>query len=142
MSKKKKNYSDETIAAIATPQGTGSISIIRLSGADALTIGEKIVGELHCHGGIIISDMLLNTAYYYGARGANPGEFSLRAFLNEKIDLTQAEAIADLITSSSAEASRSALRSLEGAFSDKINTIQDQLTKLRVHIEAFLDFPE
>ena len=86
--------------------------------------------------------MLLNTAYYYGARGANPGEFSLRAFLNEKIDLTQAEAIADLITSSSAEASRSALRSLEGAFSDKINTIQDQLTKLRVHIEAFLDFPE
>ncbi|MEE2684264.1 MAG: tRNA uridine-5-carboxymethylaminomethyl(34) synthesis GTPase MnmE [Pseudomonadota bacterium] len=183
MSKKKKNYSDETIAAIATPQGTGSISIIRLSGTDALTIGEKIVGralkpryahsckfisfkgdlidkglaiffpnpqsftgedvvELHCHGGIIISDMLLNTAYHYGARGANPGEFSLRAFLNDKIDLTQAEAIADLISSSSAEAARSALRSLEGVFSDKINTIQNQLTKLRVHIEAFLDFPE
>jgi tRNA modification GTPase len=78
----------------------------------------------------------------HGARVARPGEFSERAFLNGKLDLAQAEAVADLIESASAEAARAALRSLEGAFSQRVQAITEDLIKLRLHIEAALDFPE
>jgi tRNA modification GTPase len=103
--------------------------------------GEDVV-ELHCHGGRVVSDAVLATAYKLGARPAEAGEFTLRAFLNDKIDLVQAEAIADLITSGSEQAARAAVRSLEGEFSSAVTGLQQALTKLRVRIEAWLDFPE
>ena len=103
--------------------------------------GEDVV-ELHGHGGTIVSETLLATVLACGARSAEPGEFALRAFLNDKLDLTQAEAIADLIDSGSQAAARAALRSLEGRFSHQVVELQAQLTELRVHIEAWLDFPD
>lgn len=103
--------------------------------------GEDVV-ELQAHGGQIVLDLLLNECLRTGARLARPGEFSERAFLNDKIDLVQAEAIADLINSSSEAAARSAQRSLKGEFSNKINDLQSELTDLRVFVEAALDFPE
>ena len=103
--------------------------------------GEDVV-ELHCHGGRIVSDALLAAAYARGARPAEAGEFTLRAFLNDKLDLLQAEAIADLIASGSGRAARAALRSLEGEFSAAVTELQAALTRLRVRIEAWLDFPD
>jgi tRNA modification GTPase len=103
--------------------------------------GDDVV-ELHCHGGRIVSDALLATAFAFGARAAEPGEFTLRAYLNDKIDLLQAEAIADLIASGSARAARAAIRSLDGEFSNAVTLLQSSLTTLRVRIEAWLDFPE
>jgi tRNA modification GTPase len=103
--------------------------------------GEDVV-ELHCHGGRTVSDALLTAAYALGARPAEPGEFTLRAFLNDKLDLLQAEAIADLIASGSTQAARAALRSLDGEFSAAVGALQRALTALRVRIEAWLDFPE
>jgi tRNA modification GTPase len=103
--------------------------------------GDDIV-ELHCHGGHAVSDALLAAAYSLGARPAEPGEFTLRAFLNDKIDLLQAEAIADLIASGSAHAARAAVRSLQGEFSAAVAELQQALTTLRVRIEAWLDFPD
>jgi len=103
--------------------------------------GEDVV-ELHGHGGRTVSDRLLERAFTLGARGAEPGEFTLRAFLNDKLDLLQAEAVADLVASSSASAARAALRSLDGQFSARVAAIQAGLTQLRVKIEAWLDFPE
>jgi len=103
--------------------------------------GEDVV-ELHCHGGRVVGDALLAAAYALGARPAEPGEFTLRAFLNDKLDLLQAEAIADLIASGSAEAARAALRSLDGEFSTAVAQLQQGLTALRVRIEAWLDFPD
>ena len=101
--------------------------------------GEDTV-ELHGHGGRVILDMLLRRVLALGARLANPGEFSQRAFLNNKLDLAQAEAIADLISSSTEQAARSAQRSLQGEFSIKINELVDELIELRVYIEAAIDF--
>lgn len=103
--------------------------------------GEDVV-ELHGHGGPIVTDWLLDSLYTYGARAAEPGEFTLRAFLNDKLDLAQAEAVADLIDSGSRAAARAALRSLDGTFSARIDAVQDALTTLRVHVEAWLDFPD
>ncbi len=103
--------------------------------------GDDVV-ELHCHGGRIVSDALLAAAMALGARAAEPGEFTLRAFLNDKIDLLQAEAIADLIASGSDRAARAAVRSLDGEFSEAVTLIQSSLTTLRVRIEAWLDFPD
>ncbi len=77
-----------------------------------------------------------------GIRAARPGEFSERAFLNDKLDLAQAEAIADLIDASSEEAAKSALQSLQGAFSGRINTLVESLIHLRIYVEAAIDFPE
>ncbi|MBH98885.1 MAG: tRNA uridine-5-carboxymethylaminomethyl(34) synthesis GTPase MnmE [Rhodospirillaceae bacterium] len=178
------NYqADDTIAAIATPSGSGAIAIVRISGDKALEITREIVGikprarhahicsfsdenknildqglvlffpgpnsftgedlaELHCHGGVVISDWLLSTVLSLGARAAEPGEFTLRAFLNNKIDLTQAEAVADLISSGSREAAQAAFRSLNGTFSDGVEKLQKNLTETRAHIEAWLDFPD
>ena len=173
----------ETIAAIATPPGTGGIGIVRLSGSSALTIavalshakiepgkiqfrrffdaggqvidhglclffkaphsfsGEDCV-EIQAHGGPIVLDMLLERVCELGASLARAGEFSERAFLNGKVDLTQAEAIADLIESGSRAASRAAMRSLEGRFSKQVHELVDDIVNLRAYIEAALDFAE
>jgi tRNA modification GTPase len=101
--------------------------------------GEEVL-ELQGHGGLIVMDHLLKTIIQLGARLARPGEFSERAFLNGKIDLAQAEAIADLIESSSVQAARCALRSLEGEFSNEIHQLVDKLIGLRSYIEASIDF--
>ncbi|MGY6274276.1 tRNA uridine-5-carboxymethylaminomethyl(34) synthesis GTPase MnmE [Methylomonas sp. MgM2] len=96
--------------------------------------------ELHGHGGSVVLDMLLRRVLDLGARLANPGEFSQRAFLNNKIDLAQAEAIADLITCGTEQAVRSAQQSMQGVFSEQINELVDELIELRVYIEAAIDF--
>lgn len=103
--------------------------------------GEDVF-ELQAHGGPVVLDMLLKACISYGARLAEPGEFTQRAFLNDKIDLVQAEAIADLIDSTSETAAKSALRSLHGDFSRKITGITDELIKIRMFVEAAIDFPE
>ena len=103
--------------------------------------GEDVV-ELQAHGGPIILQLLLEIVLNYGARLANPGEFTERAYLNNKIDLMQAEAIADMIDATSRQAVQSASRSLQGQFSQKIQRLLDQLVTLRVHVEAAIDFPE
>jgi len=103
--------------------------------------GEDVL-ELQGHGGPIVLDFILQRCVELGARIARPGEFSERAFLNDKLDLAQAEAIADLIDSASAQAARCALRSLQGVFSDKIHSLVDQLIHLRTFVEASIDFPE
>jgi tRNA modification GTPase len=103
--------------------------------------GEDVV-ELQGHGGPIVTDWLLETLYALGARAAEPGEFTLRAFLNDKLDLTQAEAVADLIASGTRRSAHAALRSLTGRFSAAVNDVQAGLTSLRVQIEAWLDFPD
>ena len=173
----------DTIAAQATPPGRGGVGIIRLSGPQALSIAEQLLGftpkpryahytpflgeeqqvldqgialyfpnphsftgedvvELQGHGGPVIIDLLLQRAIRLGARLARPGEFSERAFLNDKLDLAQAEAIADLIDSASEQAARCALRSLQGAFSERIHELVEALTQLRIYVEAAIDFPE
>ncbi len=103
--------------------------------------GEDVV-ELQGHGGPVVQQMLLRRVLSLGARPARPGEFSERAFLNDKLDLAQAEAIADLVASGTESAARAAQRSLEGAFSGRVNALQSRLTELRVFIEAALDFPD
>ena len=103
--------------------------------------GEAVV-ELHCHGGPMLVSAVIKAAIELGARHALPGEFSKRAYLNDKLDLVQAEAIADLIGSGTEQAARAALRSLTGAFSRAVDELQQQLTALRLHTEAALDFPE
>jgi len=103
--------------------------------------GEDVL-ELQGHGGPIILDCVLREVIRLGARLAKPGEFSERAFLNDKLDLAQAEAIADLIDSTSEQAARSALRSLQGEFSRRIETLIEELTQLRMYVEAAIDFPE
>jgi len=176
-------YYQDTITAIATAAGRGGVGIVRISGPQALTIAEAILGftpkkrfahycdfhdynkarldqgialyfnnphsftgedviELQAHGGPIILDLLLKTIIQHGGRLAEPGEFSQRAFFNDKLDLVQAEAISDLINSTSEQAARCALRSLQGEFSNQINNIVDQLIKLRIFVEAAIDFPE
>ena len=174
---------DDTIVSTATPAGVGGVGIVRISGADAGSIGQRILGclpeprvatlrsfkapdgdavdtgialyfpaprsftgedviELHGHGGPVVMAMLIDTAVALGARRAEPGEFSKRAFLNNKLDLAQAEAIADLIKSGTSQAARAALRSLSGEFSAAVNTLVAKVTKLRMHVEAAIDFPE
>lgn len=173
----------DTIAAIATPAGTGGVGIVRVSGPAATAIAEGVLGsvprprvaglfdfrdtdgdtldsglalffpgpasftgedvlELHGHGGPVVMDMLLARVLSLGARPARPGEFSERAFLNDKLDLAQAEAIADLIESGTAEAARAALHSLQGVFSARIDALVEQLTRTRIYVEAAIDFPE
>lgn len=103
--------------------------------------GESVL-ELHGHGGPQVVAMLIEAAVELGARHATPGEFSKRAFLNDKLDLVQAEAIIDLIESGTTQAARAALRSMSGEFSDAIAALEAQLTELRLHVEAAIDFPE
>jgi len=173
----------ETIAAIATPPGTGGVGIVRISGSRVPELARAILGqlpsprqatythfrdrdgvpidqglaiyfqepdsftgehvlELQGHGGPVVLDMLLARAVEAGGRIARPGEFSERAFLNGKLDLAQAEAIADLIGAASAAAARAALNSLQGTFSARVRAISEQLIALRVFLEAHLDFPD
>jgi len=103
--------------------------------------GEDVI-EFQAHGGPYVMDMLLQELLSLDIRLADPGEFSQRAFLNDKIDLAQAEAIADLIDSNSEEAARFALRSLQGEFSALINDMVQSIIHLRMYVEAAIDFPE
>ncbi len=178
-----KLYTEDTIAAQATPPGRGGVGIIRISGPQAKALSEQItkkqlkprfahygpfydrnnqqideglalffpgpnsftgedVLELQGHGGPVVLDMLLSNIVASNVRMANPGEFSERAFLNDKMDLTQAEAIADLIDSASEQAAKCALRSLQGEFSKRIKSLVESLIQLRIYVEAAIDFPE
>jgi tRNA modification GTPase len=103
--------------------------------------GEDVL-ELHGHGGPVVVAGLVDAAVALGARLAEPGEFSRRAFHNDKLDLAQAEAIADLVASGSMQAVRAALHSLSGAFSGAVDDLREKLTRLRLHVEAAIDFPE
>ena len=103
--------------------------------------GEDVL-ELQGHGGPVVLDMLLQRCVQLGCRLARPGEFSERAFLNDKLDLAQAEAIADLIEASSSQAARNALRSLQGEFSRHVHSLTEALIALRIYVEAAIDFPE
>ena len=109
--------------------------------APASFTGEDVI-ELQGHGGPVVMQMLLQRCLQLGARLAEPGEFTKRAFLNNKLDLAQAESVADLIDASSQSAARMALRSLKGAFSQHIHILVDELITLRMLVEATLDFPE
>ncbi|WP_129139821.1 tRNA uridine-5-carboxymethylaminomethyl(34) synthesis GTPase MnmE [Modicisalibacter coralii] len=176
-------YTQDTIAALATPPGRGGVGIIRVSGPACRAIAESVLGtrpaprhavygpflggdgqaidegialffpgphsftgedvlELQGHGGPVLMDMLLECCVTLGARLARPGEFSERAFLNDKLDLAQAEAIADLIDASSRAAAENALRSLQGAFSERVAGLVERLIELRMYVEAAIDFPE
>lgn len=103
--------------------------------------GEDVL-ELQGHGGPVVLRQVVRRCVELGARIAEPGEFTRRAFLNGRVDLAQAESVADLIDASSTEAARSAARSLAGEFSDRIHAIVAALTELRMHVEACIDFPE
>jgi tRNA modification GTPase len=103
--------------------------------------GEHVL-ELHGHGGTVIVEALLERLVQLGARRAQPGEFSQRAYLNDKLDLAQAEAIADLIDAGSRAAARAALRSLQGEFSARVSALREALISLRVQVEAGIDFPD
>ena len=174
---------DDTIAAVATASGRGSVGIVRVSGNRAGAVAERLLGcvpeprhaalhwfrdaagdlidrglalyfpgpdsytgedvlELHGHGGSVVLDLILSAVLASGARLADPGEFSRRAFVNGKMDLAQAEAVADLIDSASRAGARAAARSLRGAFSERLHDLVARLTSLRVHVEAAIDFPE
>ena len=131
-------------------------TLCQFSGADGVAIDQGIllyfpaphsftgedVLELQGHGGPVVMQMLLGRCLELGARLAEPGEFSQRAFLNDKLDLVQAEAIADLIEAGTAAAARSALRSLSGDFSREVHALVARLVELRMLVEATLDFPE
>lgn len=175
-----------TIAAIATPPGEGAIGIIRLSGADAITIADKIfygkkleaqpshtihfgkikdgdevvdevvaslykgpksytgedVVEISCHGSQYVLERVLELCLRNGAIIAKAGEFTQRAFLNNKMDLTQAEAVADLIASQSGAAHRAAIHNLRGGFSDELKDLREQLIQFSALLELELDFSE
>ncbi len=173
----------DTIAAVATPPGTGGVGIVRVSGRLVPLIARRILGrlpsprqatlatfrdghdalidqgialyftapasftgedvlELQGHGGPLVMDLLLQRCLELGARAARPGEFTERAFLNGKLDLAQAEAVADLIASSTALAARLAGRSLQGVFSRLIEDLIERLIQTRTRLEATLDFPD
>ncbi len=174
----------DTIVAQATPPGRGGVGILRVSGPQAASVAQAVLGklpkaryadylpfrdadgstldqgialyfpgpnsftgedvlELQGHGGPVILDLLLRRILQLpGLRIARPGEFSERAFLNDKLDLAQAEAIADLIDASSEQAARSAVNSLQGAFSSLVHRLVEALTHLRIYVEAAIDFPD
>jgi tRNA modification GTPase len=176
----------DTIAAIATPLGEGGLAIIRISGAKAFEIGERIfqgpklstadthtvhygkirrddkvvdevlvtvfraprtftgedTSEISCHGGVLVAKLVLDSALAAGARLAQPGEFTRRAFLNGRIDLTQAEAVIDLIHSRTELALTAANEQLAGKLSARINKLRDDLILVLAHVEAHIDFPD
>jgi tRNA modification GTPase len=173
----------ETIAAIATPNGIGAISIVRLSGDNALDIAKKLtkknlqprtatlsklydfnselidiglviyfkgpnsftgedIVEFQCHGGVVVSRIVLETLFNYGARSAMPGEFTKRAFLNGKIDASQAEAIAKLIETRSREGARLLSRQLDGDLAEFVNEVREKLIEIMAYTEVFIDYAE
>lgn len=109
--------------------------------APASYTGEHVL-ELHGHGGPVVMDQLLTRVLELGARPARPGEFTERAFHNNKLDLSQAEAVADLIDAGSVAAARAANRSLSGEFAERVRGLVEQITRLRVYVEAAMDFPD
>jgi len=175
---------DDTIVAIATASGVGAISIVRLSGNDALNIAYKIshqtilnprlatlskvydskdelideslliyfknpqsftgedIVEFQCHGGIAITNLILDTAISYGARLASPGEFSKRAYLNGKIDMSQAYAISKLIEARSEDAVKMLARQLKGELSSFVNEIRKDLLFILAYVEVSIDYAE
>lgn len=177
-------FDDATIVAIATANGIGSISIVRISGVNALEIATKIskkttfqprlatlsslydtsneiidealvlyfkapfsftgedVIEFQCHGGIAIANMIVNEALKYGARIANPGEFSKRAFFNNKIDLTKAEAISKIIEARSEDAVKLLARQLKGELTNFVNEIREDLLFMLAYTEVSIDYAE
>ncbi len=179
----------DTIAAVATPLGEGGLAVLRLSGAEAVTVAERSyvspartalsqvpthtlhyghivrqgktvdevmvavmraprtftredVVEISCHGGILAAKRVLDTLLENGARLALPGEFTKRAFLNGRIDLAQAEAVADLIHARTDLALAAANEQLAGKLSQRINHLRDDLVKVLAHVEAHIDFPD
>ncbi len=182
--KSNKLFDDNTIVAIATANGIGSISIVRLSGANALEIalkiskkqdfqprlaslctlhtindevidealilyfkapfsftGENIV-EFQCHGGVAIANMVLNETLNHGARLANPGEFSKRAFFNNKIDLSKAEAISKIIEARSEDAVKLLAKQLKGELTTFVNEIREDLLFMLAYTEVSIDYAE
>jgi tRNA modification GTPase len=182
------DYVPDTITAVSTALGEAAISVIRITGADALKIaaqvahtrsaltdlpprraymaqvvdaagsvldqamllhfrapasytGEDLV-ELHCHGGVLVTQRVLQSVLAAGARAAEAGEFTQRAFLNGKMDLTQAEAVMDLIHAQSTLALRAANEQLEGSIGREAATMRDDLIHVVAHVEAYIDFPE
>ena len=182
---------DDTIAAIATPLGEGGLAVVRISGADAFAVAEKVflpagknslqpsaapthtihfgkivragetidevllavlraprtftredTIEISCHGGILPAKLVLDTILENGARLAEPGEFTRRAFLNGRLDLAQAEAVADLIHSRTELALAAANEQLAGKLSQRINQLRDDLMHTLAHVEAHIDFPD
>ncbi len=114
--------------------------VLFFAAPDSFT-GQDVL-ELHCHGGLAVTQSLIGRCLELGARAANPGEFTLRAYLNGKLDLAQAEAVADLIGASTESAARAAARTLQGAFSDEVRAMERELVEVRSLIEAHLDFPD
>lgn len=177
-------FDDATIVAIATANGIGSISIVRISGVNALEIATKIskkttfqprlatlsylydfnnetidealvlyfkapfsftgedVIEFQCHGGVAIANMIVNEVLKYGARIANPGEFSKRAFFNNKIDLTKAEAISKIIEARSEDAVKLLARQLKGELTNFVNEIREDLLFMLAYTEVSIDYAE
>jgi tRNA modification GTPase len=131
-----------TLRTIINAQGEKvDVALVLYFPAPHSFTGEDVL-EIQGHGGVVVSDLVLQAALSCGARLAAPGEFSQRAFLNDRMDLVEAEAIADLIEAGSAQAARSALRSLSGEFSGQIAKLLTALIELRVYVEAAIDFPE
>ena len=182
---------DDTIAAIATPLGEGGLAVIRISGARAFEVADKVffpagkssqktcaapthtiqyghvlhdgrtvdevlvavmraprtftrenVAEITCHGGVLTAKLVLDATLSAGARLAEPGEFTKRAFLNGRIDLAQAEAVADLISARTELAVSAANEQLAGKLSQRINEVRDQMMLTLAHMEAHIDFPD
>ena len=132
------------IAVRAFHDGDGSLldtGLVLFFAAPNSFTGEDVL-ELHGHGGMVVLDLVLQRVLALGARLARPGEFSERAFLNDKLDLAQAEAVADLIDSGTAQAARAAMRSLSGEFSAQVQALVEALTSLRAYVEAAIDFPD
>lgn len=181
---------DTTIAAVSTPHGRGGISIIRISGKDALKVADKVfknknnktvsdakshtilygfavrengseidqvlcsvmkaprtytgedVAEISCHGGIISTREILSACLNAGARLAEPGEFTKRAFLNGKMDLTQAESVIDIINAPTKESHSVSVHQLKGALSERIGAIRENLLELTSHLQVLIDFAD
>ncbi|MDO4670587.1 MAG: tRNA uridine-5-carboxymethylaminomethyl(34) synthesis GTPase MnmE [Aerococcus sp.] len=184
------DYGFDTIAAISTPPGEGGISIVRLSGDDALAITDKVyrlgkkrlseqathtihyghivdpktnqeidevmvsvmrapktytredVVEINCHGGMVVANEVLQLLLREGAVMAEPGEFTKRAFLNGRIDLTQAEAVMDLIRAKTDRSLSQAVKQLDGRLSQTIHNLRDQISDTLVQVEVNIDYPE
>jgi tRNA modification GTPase len=126
---------------LAADGGVIDVGLMLYFPAPASFTGEDVL-ELQGHGGPVVMNLLLSRCLELGARLAEPGEFTRRAFMNNKLDLVEAEAVADLIDAATQAAARSAVRSLQGAFSQAIHALVDELIELRMLVEATLDFPE
>ncbi len=173
----------DTIAAIATPLGVGSIAIVRISGAEALKIAQKLIKkdltprfahlrsiydldgslideaiviyfkapfsftgedivEFQCHGGVVVAKMILDALLRAGARLAEPGEFSKRAFINGKIDLSEAEAIAKIIEAKSEDAAKILARQLKGELKEFVEDLRQKLIRILAYVEVNIDYAE